>query len=168
MNPLDSDRGIGLEMGCSNRRGYEHERNHQFRFRTVLGGGNTTDPRQWIPSKAGNRSLPWLNTLGGNYFVLNPVTATGHNHAGTCRAPLWRMLGIGHARTDQLTGQQAKENDRATHWEPCGFLSLFHFRSDKYLSLVRPGLLRFSLGGFLCFLLSLFVLIAPVSVTCTI
>lgn len=83
----------------------------------------------------------------GDFPALNRETASCNTVAGKWAARLRAMLPLGHAENSQSTGQQTKENVRALRFncgsaatrnqprviadsEPCGFLSLFHFRSD--------------------------------------
>lgn len=141
----------------------------------------------------------WPKGWCGDFPLLNRKTALRHTVAGTWRAPLRRVLALGHAENSQSTGQQMKENvspltgarksqcigERDTrdgkairfalthseprqwnsgtlrHSEDCGFLSLFHFRSDCCKRVTGSmECSTFLLGGFSCFLLSLLVLIS--------
>lgn len=110
MIPLDTARPVSLDSSCSNRRGYEHERNRQFRFRTVLGGGNTADPRLWIPSKAGNRSLIRLYGLVRGFICSN---LSGGKQSALNQNRYRRLAARGHARKLPSHRPTGTENDRA-------------------------------------------------------
>ena len=115
----------------------------QSRLNSCLAHARVWTGRFWIVTTLADNQ-------GGDLFLdrLNLDTASCHRLAGTWLAPLRRVLALGHARTDQLTGQQEKENERALSvagngftrasdgvpvavtcpqppTEPSGFLSLF-------------------------------------------
>lgn len=185
---LDPTSGSGLGWRCSNLEGYEAERNHKFRFRTILSGSDTAATRLRRPFKAGNRTLRSLTAVGGCFFALNPELVTGHMQIKTCRALLRSVLGLGHARKLPSHRPTGKDNDRALnvsgwkfckvhpssrdslgghecvasqeHSEPCGFLFLFHLWAGASLWLLRVALLF--LGGIPLFLLFRFCFNVPI------
>lgn len=104
-----------------------------------------------VPTPAGN------SRCGDLLSKLNLETASSHRFAGTWRAPLRRVLVIGHARKHPSHRPTVKENDSAS-WQPvkagstpaastkhCGFLSLSHFAGWRPFD--STGLPYFSLGG---------------------
>lgn len=96
-----------------------------------------------------------IQTLCGEFLpLLSRKTALRDTVAGTWRACLRAVLAVGHARTEKLTGQQAKENVSPPiaqcSQEGCGFLLLF--RQSFILSLKGVGGFSF---------LSRFVLSSP-------
>jgi hypothetical protein len=89
---------------------------------------------------------------------MNPDPGAGHKSPETWLARLRSVLTLGHARIATLTGQQTGKTSASFAGVEVFPFSFTLGAVDQNVLDHHRGMLRFSLGGFLCFLLSLSLL----------